>query len=842
MMLTVLTGWFGILACLLLASAMPGVAGQMAGHTYVALQAKRFLSGPARAAVDANLNAYLSGAQGPDVLGVVMTKLDTASAFTSVGKETHYSDRKAELAVNLLDCATTDEERAYALGWMTHYANDIFVHSVVNDYGGYYEKDDKHHKVLEQLETKHVFSKLGNQVNPTLSVSIPSAAGPTFGGFIFDAYHKTFPANPIYQSGNEWLVTNRPYFCKRYLEAASWCRAASERFYQSHTSGTGEHGWALAGLPFPAMPSTAAYNGMQQAIEIKDMQTQAQYIRVRVRVNDNKLYGRFLVDWDTEIETAVQYMNQVFSFASVYLAEKDPVKKAAFRRELLDVVPNVNLDQPHATFDFATAKPGNVSINRISYQVTLYKKAEDGKPLPKAETLKGISMPVTLKETGFAEAQAGEVTFDIPLPANAAPYRFTLQLALSGLEALKVPAYKNVDWTQAEGAYPGTWMSGAGGVMVTDTFTVRMPIPDSMAGKPGARRWVLMPEGQDIKEEDLPLIKSRLADDRYRYDVEALEEKIDGKELTALLQVTDTNPYTQKIAGRCRLVMIWFTDGKADTDIAGSLDDLNKELEEATKLMEEASEIMDNLLTDEQEEKLGAIMQQYEAELTAKGVKEEDIQPLMTQRAFDEMKKMGVDLTKLTEINQKVEALSAKSTVPFHVGTTIDLAPADLRFDTAADWKAGDIGNQKMNNMRGATRQVEQKDGNKLHWTLEAGVNVILLNDQESVKTISARLAGKGEPVSVSGFTGTVSITDKVGRQYAAHVREITGEGLLRKGNVYLHISFSATAKGFKIQEPDEDGKLVLVYDGAGDADAQAERALSDITGMYRGIRLLPVR
>jgi len=831
-----------MMACLMLASGMSGLAGQMAGHTYVALQARKFLSGPARLAVDTNLNAYLSGAQGPDVIGVVMTKLDTASAFNSVGQETHYSDQKATLAVNILDCATTDEERAYALGWMTHYANDIFVHAVVNDYGGYYAVDDKHHKVLEQLETKHVFAKYGNQVTQALSTSIPAAAGPTFGGFIFDAYHKTFPTNPIYQSGNEWLIENRPYFCKRYLNAASWCRAASERFYNSHISGTGEHGWDLAGLPFPSMPSKAAYEGMQQAVEIKNIQTQAQSIHVTVRVNDSKLYGRFLVDWDTEIETAVQYMNQVFSFASVYLAEKDVVKKAAYRKELLDVVPNVNLDQPHATFDHATAKPGNVSINRISYQVTLYKKAEDGKPLPKAEIIKGVSMPITLKEQGFAESQAGEATFDISLPVNAAPYRFALHVVLSGIEALKVPAYQNVDWAQAEGAFPGTWMSGAGAVMVTDQFTVRIPIPDSMAGKPGARRWVIMPEGQDIKEEDIPLIKSRLADDRYRYDVEALEEKIDGRELTATLQVTDTNPFTQKIADRCRLVMIWFTDGKAETDTAGAIDDLNKELEEAVQLMEEASEIMDNLLTDEQEEKLGAIMEKYEEELTNKGVKEEEIERLMMQKAFDEMKKMGVDLSKLTEINEKVAALGAKSTVPFHVGTSIDLAPADLRFDTAADWKASDIGNLKTNNVRGASRQVEQKDGNKLHWTLEAGISVSLLTDPESIKTISARLAGKGDLLSVAGFTGTVQTIDKNGRENAAHIREITGEGLLRKGRVYMHISFSAFANGFRIHEPDEDGKLVLVYDGAGDADAQAERALSDITGMYRGIRLLPVR
>lgn len=832
-----------LLLAVLLAGGLPARAGQITGHTYVALSALRFLSGPARAMVDANMDAYLSGAQGPDICGVVMPKLNTLSYFTAVGEETHYSDRKAELALNLLDCATTDQERAYALGWMTHYVNDIFVHGVVNNYGGFYEKEPAHHKVLEQLETKHILVKHADLVTASLSNSIPSSLGGNFGGFIFDAYHKTYPDNAIYKSGDEWLAENRPYFITRYKEATMWCRSADERFYQSHADGTGEHGWSIAGLPFPSMPSKVEYEAMQKAIEITAVEPQAQTIRVTVKVNNNRLYGRFLVDYDAEIESAIQYTNQLFTLASQYVAEKDVKKKPAARTALLEVIPNVNLDQPHANFDFATAKPGKVNIDKITGVLTLYKNVADGKPLGNPVVLESKSTTVILPDKHFAESQGGQITLVVPVPDGSAPYRFKLQLALSGKDALTIPEYRDVDWTQAEGAYPGTWMVGAGAVMVTDTFNVRMPIPDSMVGKPGARRWVLMPEGTDVKEEEIILIKARIPQDNYRYDVVALEEKVEGKELTATLQVTETNPFMQNIAGRCRLVMIWFTEGKTDTDVAGALDDLTKQLDEANKVLEAATKAMDELMTPEQQDKLMEIVGTYSAELDKKGVGEEEKQRLIDKRVQEEMKAMGIDLTKMNAVNAQAQGLAAKNNVPFHVGTSLDLALADLRFDTAANWKPYEKTlNAPTNNSFGASRSYIKTNEDGLQWSIEGGVTASLSTDEEQVKVVAERNKGKrAEAQTIAGFTGTIWSSEKInyGNGYE---REISGEGMLKKGNVYLWITFSATAKGYKQYKADKDNKVTLVYDGTADAEKAADSALADISGMYHGIRLLPTR
>jgi len=435
-----------VAVCLPLLGPVSVRAGQIPSHIYTAQRSITYLSGPARTLVDGNLDAYFSGSMGPDIIGVVMTTLDTPSAFPSVGAETHYSDRKARLALNLLDCATTDRERAYALGWITHYVNDTFVHQVVNDYGGYYEEFGYHHKELEQLECKHVFSVHGDIATQSWSQRIPVNFGPTFAEFIFDAYHKTFPDNELYQSGNEWYFENRPYFCERYNEASDWCLEAGKKFHASHASGTGDHGYAAATWKFPDMPSTNAYELLATAIEVTEVEAGPEKLRVTVNVNDSKLYGRFLVDWEANTKAAILYARRVFRLASAYLSETDAVRRGGLRVRFLGVIPNHNLDRPRADFTTASAKPGNVDIENVTYELTLH-PAPPGTPV----VLRGQSPAISFTATNFAGSRSGQVSFDIPFRAGLTRGRYSLRLALSGKDAFENPEYRNVDWTQVEG-------------------------------------------------------------------------------------------------------------------------------------------------------------------------------------------------------------------------------------------------------------------------------------------------------------------------------------------------------------------------------------------------------
>ena len=842
-----------VLVCCGLLLLLPAFAGQIPSHIYIALGGRQFLSGPARAAVDAHLDAYLSGAQGPDICGVVMPKLNVASWFTAIGEETHYDPLKAQLVLNMLDCAQTDREKAYALGWISHYVNDIFVHELVNNYGGFYELYGSHHKLLEQLENKHVYSRYPNVVaHSTPAVPVPESA--TFAGFIFDAYHRTFPNNPIYQSGNEWFVENRPYFCSRYNEAASWCATAGARFLASHVDNSGKHGYEVATLPFPNMPSSTEYANLMKAIEITDIQANADHLRVTTRVNDTKLYGRFNVEWDAAAQTAIMFSNQVFTFASEYLAEKDPVKKVAKRTELLAVIPNHNLDQPKANFDAATVIPGNVDISRISYQMTLKQKTEPGKPAPgKPVLVEGVSGPITMTGKGFGGSRTGEVTFDVTVPADSAPYTFTLKVGLSGLDAMKVPEFRDVDWTQAEGTFPGTWLAGVGRVNLADTFSVRLPLPKAQQAQPkAARRWIIAPPGYTLLAEDVPLIKARLPREGFRYDVVAVEEKIENGVLEATLQVTNTSPYADQILGQQTLLMIWFADGKAEgtiaevlEDLGNELDDAGKELEKIQAIMDEIATLFDELVTDEQEETLGEIMMKYEDELQKKGVKEEDIQPMMNRRAMEEMHKLGIDTTRLEELQAQLTPVEIGNTLPFNVGVPIHISPVNLYLNVAGGWTPTPIApNLRYQNSRGASYERESKDEEgRLQWRVTASNTVNLIDDEETVNAIKARQTGDATTLSIAGYSGTRYQTKKITEK--PYTESIIGEAILKKGKVYLQISYTIEAMGYVITERDkktEEVVFIVVYDGKADASRQAADALSTIESMYSGtvIQLMP--
>ncbi len=825
---------------LLLICSAQAWAGQMGGHIYSALLAKQYLSGSARRAVDAHLDLYLSGAQGPDICGVVMPELNTVSFFTAIGGETHYSEKKALLALNLLDCATTDGERAYALGWITHYINDMFVHETVNNYGGYYKEFGAHHKELEMLEQKHVLARHADLVTPGRSTTIPTTGGKAdFANFIFDAYHRTYPDNPIYQSGNEWFVENKPYFSKRYIEASDLCRVANGAFLRSHTDGTGKHGWAIGGTAvFPAMPDKAAYARMTRAIEITSVEAAADRLRVTVAVHDTKLYGRFLVDWEAAITDATRYANQVFTLASAYLDENEPGKKAGLRKELLAVIPNVNLDQPRANFSSATVTPGNVDAKQVSYLLTLYPQTTSGAPLPKPVLLEGRSPVANFPTKHFAGSCEGTLTFDITLPAKASPYHFTLQVMLSGKDALKCPEYRDVDWVEVQGQHPGTWMSGAGGVKVTDLFTVRVPIPETVDTARGARRWVVMAPSHSLAAEDLAIIRASLPHEQYRYDVQAIEERIEGDTLVATLQVTDTYADRQVVKGPAKLMLVWFTEGKAHNTTDEVLGELKTDLDQSLADLERVEEIMDNLLTDEQEEKLGKIMEQYEASLVKQGKSEEEIERLMEARAFAEMEKMGVDMSVFDELNAITQKANDAMALPFHITSDVTLVPVSLSMDVTAGWKRGD-------HATAACAETRKDDKGRLMWSMDGHVSAFMSDDEDAMAKFQKAHAGHASavPVTVQGFSGmlyeerTPVKSDGGKCEYA-----YSAEGYLAKGKAYIRIYLSGSASGYKIFEQDEDKKLQLVYDGSDDAKTAIERIISEGTAMLRGLRLQPAQ
>lgn len=434
-------------------------AGQMSSHDYTAVLAKDGLTGTALKAVTTNEDAYLSGAQGPDTTGVVQFTFDSASLHRSVGDETHYDKQKAELAVNILDSAGKNPARiAFAIGWISHYINDIYVHKVVNNYGGYFKFYARHHKVLEQLETKYIMAKYPQIENFTRSHVQYDKQGARFADFIFDAYHATYPKNEWYDQANvRWKDTadKRAYFCSRFNEAAGWSYSAHSEFYRSATykEAGGKHRYLSGGIVFPNMPSFTDYNKYLNAIVITGVKAAKDKLTCTVKLNDNRLYGRFLADWQAAADKAVIDTRAIYPLISAYLDQNKATSKAALRERLLKAVPSESLDNPleevKPDSDFQPPKvfPGDQSYRSPLYTCVFTPVKAKGS----GSTVSGTAPAMTIKTVGWEGSEDGETKLEITVPRGVYPYKFNLKVAVAKRDDFANPAYLNKSWAQATG-------------------------------------------------------------------------------------------------------------------------------------------------------------------------------------------------------------------------------------------------------------------------------------------------------------------------------------------------------------------------------------------------------
>jgi len=815
-------------------------AGQMAGHEYTALSAMTWLSGTARDVVEANQDAYLSGAQGPDTTGIVMFNLNMVN--DAVGEESHYSAKKAELALAILDAAKTDRDKAFALGWMTHYINDLFVHPVVNDYGGYYAVDPKHHKELEQLETKHVLLNHGDLVTQEMSNTVPATFGSTFAGFIFDGYHAAFPEENRYKTGNEWVGSNKFYFARRYNEASDWSLAASRDFYLAHSNGSGKHGsleswteslavWKL----FPPMPSAKEYETLRKPLDITVVKPYSDRIEVTAEVKDSKHYGRFLVDWDAAAVAAQQYAAQVFSLASDYLDAAEGEHKAEIRGQLLAVIPNANLDQPHAAFDPTKALPGGANCERLAYQLTLFPQtgaAGEQKPV----VIEGSSTPIVYGTAeGFAGSKSGTVTFQISLPKNLKVYRFALLTGMTDTAAFKNPEYRDVDWCKVEGTNNSVDAPGPGMVIVGAPFSVRIPLPPTMANQPGERRWLVMKKGHNMTlEETVDYVNGDADEDFYRVDLLVLSEKVSATAVEATLQVTGIDADEQQLLEDAELVMLWFAPGMAKEQTRSPFDRL----------------VATGKLTQAQVKKLTQDLSAYAKTLSGISAQQEAAMIDLKQRV--ELAKLGIGPGDITGVR-------------YSAAVPLDLYGARLKVTLPPGWSPVDSRDELAQFAR-RDQHVEDAQGND-KWESAARLKIIVGTKPETVKTndfedadppkapppgdapsgyqtafAGAHAGETAQPLVIAGFSGARYETVKRNTNADGTLDiTISGEALLRKGGIYLEIVYYLEAEASRITDW-KDGKTVLIYDGNADTAKAVEQAQKDMQAMWRSIRLEPVR
>lgn len=420
-------------------------AGQMSSHIYTAVRTESMFTGKAKSIVTAP-NAeqyYLAGAQGPDVIGVIMPELDKITPNKSAGSETHYSPLKAHLALSILDNAKIGAERAYAIGWITHYLNDIYVHQVVNQYGGFYAIAPLHHKELEQLETLYVMTKHADVVTPGRIVQNYGGLPPGFTDFIFAGFRKTYAQSEIYSNETP------EYFNKRYNEAGFWCSQAHLIFWgtASHPERKGVHQHML-GYIIPNMPSADDIQNFLNAVEITEPSATPEKVNATIRIHDNKCYGRFLADWEVATKGAIASGSAMSVKLSAYLNAPAGTKKQELRKKLLAAIPSKNLDQPLDNFMPVNVIPGDKTYRKPYYVCRFWPEKDPNN----VKEVSGRCDELTIKSTNWSGSEDGEVALEIPVPTGMShPYCYELKVATIGKLDFIRPDYEKRSWFGVSG-------------------------------------------------------------------------------------------------------------------------------------------------------------------------------------------------------------------------------------------------------------------------------------------------------------------------------------------------------------------------------------------------------
>ncbi len=858
--------------------------GQMSSHVYTAIRSKALLSGNAAKYVNENEAEYLTGSQGPDIVGVVMPALDSASFFDSVGEETHYNYRKNELAVNILDAARTDKEKAYAIGWITHYFNDINVHPVVNEFGGFYKIAPAHHKELEQLETKHVIAAHSDIVTKERSeldlaaiqgkVTTPYVRaqdrdpdepvvkqGPTFGEFIFDAYHTTYPDNDLYKN-DQLLVKNRSYFCERMLEASGYCADASKQFYDTATKKDkeGKHSWALSTWKFPDMPSFEAYDNFFKVMELTKQEPERNKLALTIQVNDTKIYGRFLADWEVAADKAVSDSKAALATLSRYMDETDPTKKATIRTELVNLVPKKNLDQPNPDFDQDEIFPGDKPRNKVYYSCTITPIND-----PESRTeVHGETPEITPISRTFSGSEQGLVDLDIPIPANADPYEYDLKLSLGGKESFLVPRYENRDWIQVCGSSDG---SDRVKVQIGEIFDVTLALTDKLAKIPGKRVWTILDENPSRNSkmttgkikgfptawgidrgfvgklpgnpEFIPQLESK------RSDVFVVEQKVDGNLIRAKLQFTD--PFCNKLLGDHSLVLAF-----QDREQASSMEYSNaqQKAQASRKAAKPVWDLIDKKVESLDENQRSTILNRMKeciAEYEKQGMTEKQIDKAMETNNREELKKLGLTLT--PEQIALLDAAQADDDLVESKGTgyqcafgKIKLIPVDISVTAPDGWTAAPSGENAEYVSKQFSKSVTVNGtGSSVLASSTSEFNVSFKNDPEIESKFMENHTGDDETQSglkVGTFIGTAfsRIRESGGDGTSPLGSSIEYDCLLKSGSLYMNVRYNIIVHGYK--ETNEKGEVVK--DGIPIAKALLETLHKEADAMLKSTKLAP--
>jgi tetratricopeptide (TPR) repeat protein len=462
--------FIGMLVVVLVLFGMtsPASAGQILSHVYSAARNYESMPEPLKSVVKESLDAYMAGAQGPDVVGLSSIAQSWAIR-RDFGREAHY-EKTGMLALFLLTRADTRQEFAYAVGWITHYLNDIHVHPVVNSYGGLFlagSAGERRHKALEMLENKHIFAdpSFYGVVAPYDLAQMPPYIDKATVYFIYEAFRDLF--HGAYDEAD--ARTNFGFYITL---TENHVRAASRNFLSAHANQTGKFTAdesSAVGLAFPRMPSEEEYRLiMEGPLTVSRVRAEKDKVIVSLKVNDTRLFGRFVKDWEKEIKIASAGYQSALEDINVFYQETlgagkpykigqstSPAAMQAVQRLRQNVLKDISLDDtPHPRFGSSHPWPGEIKdLNALWYQGTLSISTEQGNKDVRLDS--SIPLQIRNPREGFEKSRSGEAEIELPVhnPDNDS---FGMKLRLFALDPHNVgrpPLYLKYDYVDITADY-----------------------------------------------------------------------------------------------------------------------------------------------------------------------------------------------------------------------------------------------------------------------------------------------------------------------------------------------------------------------------------------------------
>jgi len=436
-MLKPLSRTAALLMTLLCLGVLPAGASSIPGHIYSAcriLQANPDLA----KLVGTETGAYYAGCAGPDIAYVASDPKDR----TAAGAESHY-ERTGDLCISLLREATTPAERAFALGWVTHWLTDIHIHTLVNAYGGNWEVQAAHarHAQLEVVEVKHVHSMRGSMPglgNLTINATdVPIA-------FLIRAFAATYDKAAYKPDGSGTAP-----FASLLFKAAIFIATSTEFYRDASENGTGKSSNPLMNLALQAfdsnVPTQADYEGILQPLAWVDRQTADGTLSATVNVRDTRLYGKFLVDWQATMDAVCAYSPTVIGPAVALARSPSDAGALAAARSVLW---NIDLDNPArnpaALAKLKAASPALFSLLddgtlRGNPPVTaLQVWVETGNGLQAQGSVDVAALP----QTGFDRSRVGTVALSVPANGGTT----AVYVSLGNEQGLSRPELEGVEF------------------------------------------------------------------------------------------------------------------------------------------------------------------------------------------------------------------------------------------------------------------------------------------------------------------------------------------------------------------------------------------------------------